>query len=337
MTVDGDGPETGAAPSSPRGGVTVVVAARDAADTLGAAVRSALASPSVGECLIVDDASDDGTGQVASSLAEHDGRVRVVTRSDRGGPSAARNEGLARAMGPRICFLDADDQLVEGGLEALAASLDATPRAVAALGRFRAVDGTGAAVDVGRWASDQLHPVVRRHGRLIESPDGMTPEALVTRLVSPPPGAWLVDTASARAVGGFDPRARRSEDLELLVRLASAGPVLVVPLDVLDYRRHAGQRSAAHARRRWGRGQALWRMARAAPGASASLALARGAAAYHLDLWATRRRAPASSVRVMGWRNLAVAIAVRTVGTVAALLPRSAPSPLEAPSGRVVD
>ncbi len=337
MTADGDGQGASAAPSPPPGAVTVVVAARNAEGTLDAAVRSALSSPSVAECLVVDDASDDATGLVASRLAAGDPRVRVVTRAERGGPCVARNEGLARAAAPRVCFLDADDRLVEGGLEALAASLDAAPAAVAALGRFRAVDGEGAAADVGRWAADQLHPVVRRHGRLIESPDGMTPEALVTRLVSPPPGAWVVDTATARAVGGFDPRARRSEDLELLVRLAAAGRVLLVPRDVLEYRRHAGQRSAAHARRRWGRGQALWRMARAAPGTAASLSLVRGAAAYHLDLWATRRRAPARSLRIMGWRNLVVAIAVRTVGTVAALLPRVAPHPLGGPSGRVVD
>jgi glycosyltransferase involved in cell wall biosynthesis len=229
--------------------VTVVIAARDAEATIGAALRSALAEPLVVQCVVVDDASTDATGSTAASIARADPRVQVVRRQARGGPSVARNDGLARAVGARVCFLDADDALVATGLAALSKALSSAPLAVAALGRFRAVDDAGLDVDVGSWAAGQLLGVVRREGRLIESPNGLTPEALVTRLVSPPPGAWLVDASTARAVGGFDPRGRRSEDLELLVRPSAAGALVPVERDVLSYRRHDRQHSAAAARR----------------------------------------------------------------------------------------
>jgi glycosyltransferase involved in cell wall biosynthesis len=310
--------------------VTVVVAAFDAAATLEVAVRSALGEPEVVQCLVVDDASTDETGAVAAALAASDPRVEVVTRASRGGPSAARNDGLVRARGAWVCFLDADDAIIPGGLGALAAPLASRGGAIGAVGRFRAVDDAGADADVGTWAAVQLRPVLRRHGRFIEGPHGLTPEALVTRLVTPPLGAWLLETAMARAVGGFDERVPRSEDLELLVRVVSAGTVEIVERDVLSYRRHAAQRSAAHARRRWGRGQAMWAMLRAAPGARATLQLSRGMVAYHLELSASRAHASSLRVKAMGLRNLAVAGLLALAGPLAAVLPRRLPAPLGA-------
>lgn len=310
--------------------VTVVVAARDAAVTIDEALSSALAEPEVVQCVVIDDASTDATGIAVAAHAKADPRVQIVRRQERGGPAAARDDGLARAVAARVCFLDADDALVPGALAALSAALASAPGAVVALGRFRAVDEAGADLDIGSWAAGQLRGVVRREGRLIESPDGLSPEALVTRLVSPPPGAWLVDAVTARAVGGFDPRVRRSEDLELLVRLAAAGEVVAVERDVLRYRRHERQRSAAATRRRWGRGHALWAMLRAAPGARATRALARGMVGYHLELFATRRRAAEPRVRAMGLRNLAAACALEALGAVAAVLPRRMPRPIGA-------
>ena len=325
------------APSSAATSVSVVIAARNAADTIGDAMRSALASDTVVQCVVVDDASDDATVQVATQLAGVDARVEVVRRRERGGPSVARNEGLVRAHGSLVCFLDADDALVSGGLAALIAALAARRGAVVALGRFRAVDDAHEHVDVGVWGANQLRPVLRREGAMIESPEGIVPEALVTRLVSPPPGAWLVDTSTARALGGFDPRARRSEDVELLVRLAASGNVVALEREVLDYRRHAAQRSAAHSRRRWGRGHTLWLMLRAAPGPAERIELARGMAAYHLDLYATRRTAPTLAVRAMGLRNLAAACVLRLAGAVSALLPRRILHPLAPATNGAVD
>jgi glycosyltransferase involved in cell wall biosynthesis len=317
--------------------VSVVIAARNAADTIRDAVRSALASRAVVQCVVVDDASHDATAQIAEQLAARDARVEVVRRLDRGGPSVARNAGLVRARGTLVCFLDADDELLAGGLEQLAAGLVAQRGAVVALGRFRAVDDEHERVDVGVWGANQLRPVLRREGTMIESPDGMVPEALVSRLVSPPPGAWLVDTGAARALGGFDVRARRSEDIELLVRLAASGGVVCVEREVLDYRRHPSQRSAAHSRRRWGRGHTLWLMLRAAPGPTERIRLARGMAAYHLDLFSTRRGAPTRTVRAMGLRNLLVAWVLRLAGVAAALLFRRILRPLAPAETGAVD
>jgi len=61
------------------------------------------------EILVVDDASQDQTYEIARSVSSVDSRVRVIRRATNGGPSAARNSGLDAAEGKWIALLDADD------------------------------------------------------------------------------------------------------------------------------------------------------------------------------------------------------------------------------------
>ena len=57
------------------------------------------------EVVIVDDGSTDATGQVVQSVG---GAVRLLTQAH-AGPAAARNLGIANALGEYLSFLDADD------------------------------------------------------------------------------------------------------------------------------------------------------------------------------------------------------------------------------------
>ena len=104
--------------------VCVVIAARNAAATIGMAVISALAQPEVGEVVVVDDASTDATGDAARHAANGDPRL-VVLRQDRNiGPAAARNLAIARSTSPYIAVLDADDLLLQGRFAPLLARTD---------------------------------------------------------------------------------------------------------------------------------------------------------------------------------------------------------------------
>lgn len=62
------------------------------------------------ELILIDDASTDGSGDVCEACAARDSRVRVVRFPENRGPSAARNEGVRRASGAYIAFVDADDR-----------------------------------------------------------------------------------------------------------------------------------------------------------------------------------------------------------------------------------
>ncbi len=108
--------------------VTVVVAAYNASATLDRALRSALNQTHRGvEVLVVDDASTDGTLEVAHQYARQDSRVRVVPRPyNSGGVGAPRNNGIESATGQYLLFLDADDELPHKACEVLLASALAT-------------------------------------------------------------------------------------------------------------------------------------------------------------------------------------------------------------------
>ena len=90
--------------------VSIIVAAYRASATLDAALHSVMAqSLDDWECLIVDDASDDGTLERAREWSDKDHRFRVLSSEVNGGPAHARNLGLQVARGEWITLLDADD------------------------------------------------------------------------------------------------------------------------------------------------------------------------------------------------------------------------------------
>lgn len=61
------------------------------------------------ELILVDDCSPDKSGALCDKLAGDDARVSVVHLRENGGLSHARNEGLARAAGKYVFFMDSDD------------------------------------------------------------------------------------------------------------------------------------------------------------------------------------------------------------------------------------
>lgn len=70
------------------------------------------------EVILIDDGSDDESGNICDWYAKKDSRI-VVIHQDNQGVSSARNAGLDAARGKYIQFVDADDMLMEGAVEAL--------------------------------------------------------------------------------------------------------------------------------------------------------------------------------------------------------------------------
>jgi glycosyltransferase involved in cell wall biosynthesis len=83
--------------------VSAVVPARDERPTLEGVLRPLLAHPMVDEVIVADDASVDGTAELARELG-----ARVVSLPDNGGKAAAMALGVAAARNDVILFCDAD-------------------------------------------------------------------------------------------------------------------------------------------------------------------------------------------------------------------------------------
>ncbi|MBT2411132.1 glycosyltransferase family 2 protein [Streptomyces sp. ISL-12] len=106
-------------PPSQQVGV-VVIGYQDAAHVTDA-VRSALAQGAVvREVVAVDDCSADGSAELLGRLAAAEPRLRVLRRpANSGGCGTPRNTGLAAVTAPYVMFLDSDDVLPPGAVDAL--------------------------------------------------------------------------------------------------------------------------------------------------------------------------------------------------------------------------
>ena len=60
------------------------------------------------EVLLIDDGSNDRSGEICDEYAKKDGRIRVFHKEN-GGVSSARNLGLEHMRGEWVCFVDSDD------------------------------------------------------------------------------------------------------------------------------------------------------------------------------------------------------------------------------------
>jgi len=164
--------------------VSVVIAARDAAATLPAALCALAGQERVPafEVLVVDDGSTDTTARIA---AVHPVVTALLT-SEGKGPGAARNLGVAAARAPVVAFTDADCAPAPGwlaaGLTALADGADVVQGRVEPAGPS------------GPW--DRTVSV-----------DGPSPLFETANL--------FVNADLFRTVGGFEPwlRPRRSKEL----------------------------------------------------------------------------------------------------------------------------
>ena len=115
--------------------ISIVIPARNAAATIDATLRSLVPDRDlIGEILLVDDGSEDQTTAVSiQSAREYELPLEVLSMR-LGSAGAARNAGMARAKGKFLFFLDADDEVIAGGLRLLRETLVSNPGAGLSIG-----------------------------------------------------------------------------------------------------------------------------------------------------------------------------------------------------------
>ena len=106
---------------------SVIMPLYNKAPYVGKAVESVLAQTcGEWELVVVDDGSKDGSGDIVKQY--HDPRIRLH-RQENAGVSVARNNGVAMATAPYVCFLDADDWWEPTFLEEMSGLIDRHPDA----------------------------------------------------------------------------------------------------------------------------------------------------------------------------------------------------------------
>lgn len=82
------------------------------------------------EILLVDDGSQDASGEICDRLAKEDDRILVIHKEN-GGLSDARNAGIDKAKGEYLFFVDADDVIEPEAIQELYSAVKRTKADIA--------------------------------------------------------------------------------------------------------------------------------------------------------------------------------------------------------------
>lgn len=109
--------------------ISIIIPIFNKAELVSSAIQSILnQSYNDVEILIVDDGSNDDTALIVEQYAQQHPQKIKFFKKTRKGVGSARNYGLKAASGEYICFLDADDILLEYSLEARFNLLSSFPK-----------------------------------------------------------------------------------------------------------------------------------------------------------------------------------------------------------------
>lgn len=178
------------------------------------------------ECIIVDDGSSDSSVEIVNNFIKvNPGNWNLISQEN-SGQTSARNHGVSVAKGRYLAFLDADDLWPNDKLRLQFDALESNPEASLVLSAF--------AIFKDHFAIPRLvrHGNPRRMNKrwLLMSGFGGGLESV---------GMVRRDVLSGKDL--FDPSLSTSSGLDLSLRLAEVGKIILLPQIGLYYRINAGQ------------------------------------------------------------------------------------------------
>ena len=198
--------------------VSIATPVHNTARFLPAALDSLLAQDHPHwECLVWDDGSTDGSGEIAAGYAARDPRFRVLGNGQRNGVGVALASALDEARGDYVGVLDADDALTPDALSTMLGFLRERPQVGMAYSQYVEIDEDGNEIGAGRSFSTPYSP----QQLLVEF---MTQHFRLARI------------EAYRAVGGFDRGMAVSADYDFCLRISERYPIEHVPRSLYRYR-----------------------------------------------------------------------------------------------------
>ena len=200
---------------------SVIIPCRDCLDVIGfqldALARQQLERP--WEVLLVDNGGNEGFEAVLEPFRERLPGLRLLAAQEVRGSAHARNWGAAQARGELLLFVDADDEVGEGWLEAMVAAL-------------KIHDFVACRVDF-----DKLNPEAAGRARRNTQQWGLQQYTYPDFLPHAAGGTLGIRRAVHDEVGGFNTELYKLQDTDYCWRVQIAGHALhFVPDALIHYR-----------------------------------------------------------------------------------------------------
>ena len=217
--------------------VSVVVPCYNYGHFLPRCLDSILEQPGVEvDVIVVDDASPDGSADVAAAIADSDPRVRLIRHQVNQGHIQTYNTGLAQVRGDYVVLLSADDALTPGALSRAVAVMEAEPEVGFVYGyapNFTEWPPPPARQAVGTWTIWRGHSWFDWRCSTGSNPI-KCPEVVMRATL-------------AERIGGYRPDLPHSGDYEMWLRAAACADVAVLGgVDQAYYRLHGQNMSRVH-------------------------------------------------------------------------------------------
>jgi glycosyltransferase involved in cell wall biosynthesis len=171
---------------------------------------------------------DDGSRVPATDVLQDLWGIHLL-RTENRGVSAARNLGVQNSSGDYFIFLDADDRLLPGAVEAHLGKMRERPEIGLTFGSQRIIDQNGAEIrpaHICRPRRDYFRMLLE--GNPIGSP-----------------GAAMMRRTAVESAGLFKESVSMGEDYDLYLRIARQFPLTQHSFCVLEYRQHGANTSLA--------------------------------------------------------------------------------------------
>lgn len=208
--------------------ITVLMCVYNAEQWLGECIRSILSqSYSNFEFIIINDGSTDNSLKILNKFAVEDNRVKIFTKSNTGLTSSL-NYGIERATGSWIARIDADDISTKHRLRDQLKETCQRKNIVLVGSGLTFIDGSGVT------QNSYIYPnQTTRLRRRIKSGKAFFPHS-----------SAFINTQTLRSIGGYREAFKRSQDLDLWLRLIEVGDVACITKPLVKIRRHDNQLSS---------------------------------------------------------------------------------------------
>ncbi|MEM6899857.1 MAG: glycosyltransferase family A protein [Pseudomonadota bacterium] len=185
------------------------------------------------EIIVVDDGSESSTAAVVQGLGAD---IKLIQNLRNTGKAVSLNLGIEQASKPLVWVVDDDDIALPHAVETLVNLMAKSPSAGFAYGRHMRFldDGTGSRVEIGTGYWQSCDPA----DFLTQTLEDLFPHQ---------PG-MVVRKSLFQKVGPFNTSLERSQDYEMLIRLARAAACVGTDEILFLQRKHDGTRGSARDR-----------------------------------------------------------------------------------------